>query len=356
MKVLTVVGARPQFVKAAAVSRHLAGPHEECLVHTGQHYDDEMSAVFFEELGIAEPAYDLGVGSDTHARQTATMMTRLDEIVVSEAPDTVLVYGDTNSTLAAALVAAKREPSVTHVEAGLRSHNWRMPEEVNRVLTDHCSDLLFAPSESAVDTLGREGITRGVHDVGDVMYDAVLRVSERLPDRPAVLDDFGVTEPYVVATVHRPRNTDDPSRLAAIVEGLASVPYPVVFPAHPRTEDALREYGLWERATGGLVVTGPLGYLEFVGLLAGATRVLTDSGGVQKEAFYLGTPCVTVREETEWHETVEAGWNRLIAPDPEAIRSELAGFDPPSTKPSLYGDGTAAERIVEILEAEVGDR
>jgi UDP-N-acetylglucosamine 2-epimerase (non-hydrolysing) len=354
MKVLTVVGARPQFVKAYAVSAHLADAHEEVLVHTGQHYDEELSGVFFEELGLAEPAYDLGVGSDTHAAQTAAMMERLDPIVEAEAPDTVLVYGDTNSTLAAALVAAKRDPAVTHVEAGLRSGNWRMPEEVNRVLTDHCSELLFAPSESAVDTLRREGITGGVHEVGDVMYDAVLRVRERLLDRPAVLDEVGVRAPYVVATIHRPRNTDDPDRLAAIVEGLASVSYPVVLPVHPRTEAALREHDLWAFATDRLAVVDPLGYIDFVGLVAGATRVLTDSGGVQKEAFYLGTPCVTVREETEWHETVDAGWNVLVPADRRWICTELTRFDPPPEKPSLYGDGTASERLVEILASEVG--
>ena len=354
MKVLTVVGARPQFVKAYAVSAQLDGIHEEVLVHTGQHYDEELSAVFFDELGIGEPAYNLGIGSDTHAAQTAAVMERLDPIVEAEEPDTVLVYGDTNSTLAAALVAVKRDPTVTHVEAGLRSGNWRMPEEVNRVVTDHCSDLLFAPSASAVSTLAGEGITEGVHEVGDVMYDAVLRVSERLLDRPAVLDEVGVSAPYVVATVHRPRNTDDRERLTAIVEGLASVDYPVVFPVHPRTEAALREYGLWEFATERLAVVEPLGYIEFVGLVGGATRVLTDSGGVQKEAFYLGTPCVTVREETEWHETVECGWNVLVPPDPRWIRTELTRFDPPPVKPSLYGDGHASERIVEVLESTLG--
>jgi len=353
MKVLTVVGARPQFVKAAAVSGRLPHDYEECLVHTGQHYDDDLSAVFFEELGIPDPAYNLGVGSDTHARQTAEMIRRLDPVVAAESPDTVLVYGDTNSTLAAALVAAKRDTTVTHVEAGLRSGNWLMPEEVNRVLTDHCSDLLFAPSDAAVSTLRREGISGSVHNVGDVMYDAVLDVRDRLPDRPAFLDDLGVEGTYAVATVHRPRNTDDLTRLRAIVDALAELSMSVVFPVHPRTERALREAGLWTFATDELAVVDPLGYLDFVGLVNAAARVLTDSGGVQKEAFYLGTPCVTVREETEWHETVESGWNVLAPPDADRIRRELERLDPMPPRPSLYGDGTAAERIVDVLSTKI---
>jgi UDP-N-acetylglucosamine 2-epimerase (non-hydrolysing) len=348
MKVLTVVGARPQFIKAAPVSAALAADHTERLVHTGQHYDEELSAVFFEELGVPTPAYNLGVGSGSHASQTGEMMTRLDSIVASEAPDTVLVYGDTNSTLAAALVAAKHETTVTHVEAGLRSGNWRMPEEVNRVVTDHCSDLLLTPSESAVERLSLEGITDGVYNVGDVMYDAVLAVKGRL-DRPSVLEERGISGPYVVATVHRPRNTGAPDRLAAIVEGLASLSHPVVFPVHPRTESALREYGLWEVADEALTLVDPLSYVAFVGLLDSATCVVTDSGGVQKEAFYLGTPCVTVREETEWHETVDCGWNVLCPPDADVLRETVETFDVPSSKPSLYGDGDASGRVAERL-------
>jgi UDP-N-acetylglucosamine 2-epimerase (non-hydrolysing) len=350
MKVLSIVGARPQFVKALPLSQAVRREHEEVLVHTGQHYDRELSAVFFEELDLPEPEYELGVGSGSHAAQTATMMTELDRVVTAERPDVVLVYGDTNSTLAGALVAAKREPTLAHVEAGLRSHNWSMPEEVNRVLTDHCADLLFAPSERARTSLQSEGVTDGVHVVGDVMYDALLRIEPHALERSHVLSELGLTEhEYVLATVHRAGNTDDPERLEGIVAGLAGAPRPVVLPAHPRTVEALREYGLWERATDALEIIDPVGYLDFIRLLSGAERVATDSGGVQKEAFYLDTPCVTLREETEWVETVECGWNSLVGADERAIGRALSREFERPPKPRLYGDGTAAAAIVDVI-------
>jgi len=360
VRVCSVVGARPQFVKAAPVSTALAnadGDHEEILVHTGQHYDDALSSVFFDELDVPEPAYHLGVGSDSHAAQTAAMMRGIDDVLDVESPDVVLVYGDTNSTLAAALVAAKCDPALAHVEAGLRSDNWSMPEEVNRVLTDHCSDLLFAPAANAAENLRADGISDGVVVTGDVMYDAVLAVRERAMETSPVLDDLAVTDgKFVLATVHRAANTDDPDRLAAILDGLAAVPERVVLPAHPRTANALRECGLYERAASELTLTDPFGYLDFLRLLDGASRVATDSGGVQKEAFYLDTPCVTLRDETEWVETVDAGWNVLVGADAARIEAALTGPVERPPKPALYGGGDAAERTVDALETHVPAR
>ncbi|AFK21354.1 UDP-N-acetylglucosamine 2-epimerase (non-hydrolyzing) (plasmid) [Haloferax mediterranei ATCC 33500] len=352
LKILSVVGARPQFIKAFPVSDALRREHDEVLVHTGQHYDESLSDVFFDELDMPEPDYNLGVGSGTHAAQTAEMMERLDTVIADEDPDVVLVYGDTNSTLAAALVAAKRTPQLAHVEAGLRSHNWEMPEEVNRVLTDHCSDFLFAPSESAAATLESEGIHDGVYVTGDVQYDAVLRVRSTARERSEVLNDHGLHEgEYILATVHRAANTDDLSRLGAIVNGLAEAPKPVFFPVHPRTETVLHDSGLWPQLADNenVLLIDPVGYLDFIRLLDGAERVVTDSGGVQKEAFYLDTRCITLRDETEWTETVDTGWNVLVGADPDAIRTALQSTESLPEKPSLYGEGAAAERIADVL-------
>lgn len=351
MRVCSIVGARPQFVKAAVVSRKLRDVGEEILVHTGQHYDEELSDVFFDELDIPQPEYNLGVESDTHGRQTAAMIARLEPVVEEEDPDALLLYGDTNSTLAGAIVGSKRDLLVAHVEAGLRSENRSMPEEINRILTDHAADYCFAPSEEAVANLAAEGVTDGVHLTGDVMYDAILDARERSRRQSTILDDLGLEErEFVLATVHRASNTDDRANLAAIVDGLAASPRPVVFPAHPRTVASLREYGLWERATERLEVIEPQGYLDFVRLLDAAERVATDSGGVQKEAFFLGTRCLTLREETEWVETVDCGWNRLVGPDEDVIREGLREDWEPTSNPHPYGDGTAGERIVQLLQ------
>jgi UDP-N-acetylglucosamine 2-epimerase (non-hydrolysing) len=320
VRICSVVGARPQFVKAFPVSRRLRTAHEEVLIHTGQHYDEALSGVFFEELDIPEPDYNLGVGSGDHAPQTAEMMRLLDEVIAEEAPDVVLVYGDTNSTLAAALVAAKREPTLAHVEAGLRSDRWSMPEEVNRVLTDHCSELLLAPAENAAENLRGDGIRGEVVVTGDVMYDAVLAVRDRALDGSKPLPVSGIRpDEYVLATVHRASNTDDPDRLAGILDGLAGIDSPVVLPLHPRTEAALREHGLYDRAAERLRLVEPVGYVDFLQLLSNASKVATDSGGVQKEAFYLDTPCVTLRDTTEWTETVDAGWNELVGATTDRI-------------------------------------
>ena len=355
MKVLTVVGARPQFVKAFPVSERLGGRHDEVLVHTGQHYDEMLSSVFFEELAVPEPAYNLGVGSSNHAVQTARVMEGIDGVVEREAPDAMVVYGDTNSTLGAGLVAAKRGLRLVHVEAGVRSGDWSMPEEVNRVLVDECADLLCAPTDRAAERLRAAGVRGEVAVTGDVMYDALLAVADRALAGSTAVEDLGLAdERYVLATVHRAANTDSATNLERIFEGLGSVPERVVLPLHPRTEAALETHGLEAMAAEAVDLVDPVGYLDFVALLSGAERVATDSGGVQKEAFYLDRPCVTLRETTEWPETVESGWNTLVGTDPDAIRTALARPRPdPAAKPELYGGGEAAARVVAALERPV---
>jgi UDP-N-acetylglucosamine 2-epimerase (non-hydrolysing) len=351
VKVVSVVGARPQFVKAFPTSQALADHHEEVLVHTGQHYDEALSEVFFEELAIPTPDHQLAVGSGSHARQTAEMLSGVDAVVDSVDPDAVVVYGDTNSTLAGALSAAKRDATLVHVEAGLRSFDRAMPEEVNRVLTDHVSDVLCAPSAVAVENLAAEGLEDGVARTGDVMYDALLSVRDRALDRSTVLDEFGLRSgEFVLATVHRAGNADDPDRLAAILDGLATADDPVVFPAHPRTLDRLREFDLHEAAGERLRLVEPVGYLDFLRLVDEARVVATDSGGVQKEAFYLDTPCVTLRDRTEWAETVDAGGNVLVGADADRIDRARPPPPPARRDRAPYGDGHAARRIVDALE------
>jgi UDP-N-acetylglucosamine 2-epimerase len=355
MKVVSVVGARPQFIKAAPVSRALRRRNDEVLVHTGQHYDPNLSAAFFDELGIPEPDHNLGVGSGTHGAQTGTMLARIEEVLLKERPDRVLVYGDTNSTLAGALAAAKLGMCLAHVEAGLRSYRRTMPEEINRVVTDHLSDLLLCPAEGAAANLAREGITRGVHVVGDVMADALASARERLEKRPGVLDRFGLDkDDFYLATVHRAGNTADCDRLGDILAALQRLDRKVVFPMHPRTRAAIERFGLAAPAAP-VIVTEPLGYLDTVALESNARVILTDSGGIQKEACWLGVPCVTLREETEWTETVENGWNVLAGADPDRIVSAVRSARPPTGKKRLFGDGRAAERCVALMEEQVGD-
>ncbi|HOF97639.1 MAG TPA: UDP-N-acetylglucosamine 2-epimerase (non-hydrolyzing), partial [Methanoculleus sp.] len=313
MKIVSIVGARPQFIKCAPVSRELRKEHEEILVHTGQHYDHGMSAVFFEELAIPEPDYNLGIGSGTHGRQTGAMLGAIEDVLEKEEPEIVLVYGDTNSTLAGALAAAKMHVPVAHVEAGLRSFDRRMPEEVNRVLTDHASDILFCPTATAVRNLATEGVTEGVFLVGDVMVDAMNHNRAIAEERSRILEDAGVRPgEYLVVTVHRPSNTDSRENMAAIIGALGEAGVPVVFPVHPRTRKFLLGYDLLAAMPENIRITEPLGYLDMLRLMAHAKKILTDSGGVQKEAYMLGVPCITLRENTEWVETVEAGWNVLV--------------------------------------------
>jgi len=349
MKILSIVGARPQFVKCAPVSRELRKVHEEALVHTGQHYDYGLSEVFFRDLGIPAPDYHLEIGSGSHGVQTGRMLAAIEEVIGKEEPEIVLVYGDTNSTLAGALAAAKMHVPVAHVEAGLRSFDRRMPEEVNRVLTDHCSDLLFCPTATAVANLAAEGVTAGVHLTGDVMVDALQQNLPLAKERSTALIDLGLSpKGYFLATVHRASNTDDPAALRAIMDAFARLDAPVVFPVHPRTQKRLAGYGIAPAAN--VRIVEPLPYFDMLALLSGARAVLTDSGGVQKEAYILEVPCVTLRENTEWVETLEDGWNVLVGADADRIVAEAnAAGDARRGHSARFGDGHAAARIAAII-------
>ncbi len=351
MRVLSVVGARPQFVKLAPVADECARRGvQHVIVHTGQHYDPMLSDVFFRDLGIPDPDVHLGVGSDTHGRQTGTILAGMDEVLQQQRPDWVLVYGDTNSTLAGALSAVKMHLPVAHLEAGLRSFNRAMPEEHNRVLTDHAADLLLAPTQVAMDHLVAEGLRERSRLVGDVMVDVLLNVRDELTDTDAVLDDLGVRPAeFSLATIHRAENTDDPERLGAIVTGLQSVDHPVLLLAHPRLRAKAAEHGL-DLDGGSLTTRHPLPYPALVGAVAAARGVITDSGGLQKEAFALRTPCTTVRTETEWVETVQLGWNTLVPPGDSAALARAASRPaPPHTDAAPYGTGQAAAAVLDAL-------
>jgi len=345
--ILSVVGARPQFVKAAAVSKVLRKQHRELLVHTGQHYDANMSDVFFVELGIPEPDFHLGVGSGSHGEQTGAMLSGIERVIRETRPDMLLVYGDTNSTLAAALAAAKLHVPIAHVEAGLRSFDKKMPEEINRILTDHVSTWLFCPSDVAIGNLAAEGISRGVFDVGDVMCDVVRQVSSK--GNTEVLDRLDLRrDEYVLVTIHRAENTDTPARLRAIMTALGTHEGTVVFPVHPRTRSALLSLTDWSPAPN-IVMLEPLGYIDMIAMQQHARVIVTDSGGVQKEAYWLSVPCLTLRDQTEWTETVDVGWNRLLRADVEEISAAIAAVSRPSAHPPLYGDGQASRKISDIL-------
>lgn len=345
---ITIVGARPQFIKAAAVSPLLRQAAVEVIVHTGQHYDSNMSDVFFRELELAEPDYNLGIGSGTHGAQTGRMLEAVERVMVEEKPDWVLVYGDTNSTLAGALAAAKLGIPVAHVEAGLRSFNMEMPEEINRVVTDHLSRLLFAPTKTAMGNLAREGLAKRAILVGDVMADILFRIRPRLRNAHERLHGWGVQAGnYVLLTLHRPSNVDDAERLHSIIGDIARIEEPVLFPVHPRTRDRIRQFGL-EGIVGcpPFRCVAPLGYHEMLIAEANARVVVTDSGGVQKEAYLLSVPCVTLRQETEWVETVETGWNRLVGTVGDALVTAIQERHMLDDHPDIFGDGHAAERVV----------
>jgi len=351
-KIVTIVGARPQFIKVAPVSRELRKSYNEILVNTGQHYDYKMAGIFFEELSIPKPDYDLGVGSASHGKQTGEMLTKIEEVLLKEQPDAVLVYGDTNSTVAGALAASKLHIPVFHVEAGLRSFNKKMPEEINRILTDHISEILFAPTSTAIHNLEQEGIISGVFNVGDVMYDAVVYYSELAAEKYQ-LSSFDVKEKeYILATIHRAENTDDPERLNGIFEALAKLEDIVLLPLHPRTENKLKEFG-FDHVLGSenIKIVTPVSYLEMVFLENHAKAVVTDSGGVQKEAYFAKVPCFTLRDQTEWVETVEVGWNTLVNPIQEDLASILSQWTPSEYNEHLYGNGKASVEIVKYIDS-----
>jgi len=353
VKIVSIVGARPQFIKVAAVSHKLRKGHREILVHTGQHYDYEMSGIFFDGLELPRPDRDLGVGSGSQGFQTGAMLKGIEDVLLAERPDFVLVYGDTNSTLAGALAASKLSIPVAHIEAGLRSFNRCMPEEINRVVADHLSELLLCPSDVAVSNLAAEGISKNVHLVGDVMLDVLNWAKERAAtaNRPAILDRLRLEkQAYLLATVHRRENTSEFAQLSSILNAFNSVNEPVVFPVHPGTRKVITERGF--HAAPHVRLLEPVGYLDMVALVGSARLVMTDSGGLQKEAYWLGAPCLTLRNETEWVETVEAGWNLLVGSDAVKIVDAVHSFAPPDSRPALYGDGAAADRCVELI----GDR
>lgn len=361
-KIVTIVGARPQFIKASAVSAAIAraGDITELIVHTGQHYDVSMSDVFFEELGIPKPAFHLGIGSGSHGAQTGDMLKAIEGVLLSESPDAVLVYGDTNSTLAGALAAVKLHISIAHVEAGLRSFNARMPEEINRVLTDRVSSLLFCPTVVATEHLRKEGIITGVRHVGDVMFDVALRTAQKADAQSGFRDRALPDKGFVLATLHRAENTDDPKRLRAIIDALSAIAQhcPVLFPVHPRTRKAMTAAGISHGND--LRLIDPVGFVDMVWLERHARLIVTDSGGVQKEAYFHRTPCVTVRTETEWTETVDAGWNCLADPnDADSIRrasDAMLSAGVRRTEIAEYGTGDAAERIVTALSEFLRDQ
>jgi UDP-N-acetylglucosamine 2-epimerase (non-hydrolysing)/UDP-GlcNAc3NAcA epimerase len=352
MKVVTVIGNRPQFIKAAAVSPRLRSEHQEILVHTGQHFDDSLSAVFFAELGLPAPDRQLGIALGSSSSQTSRMLAALEPVLATEAPDAVLVYGDTNSTLAGALAGAQARVPVAHVEAGMRSFDRTMPEELNRVLTDHASALLLCSTEVAVDNLRREAVAGRVQLVGDVMVDVAMAIQPQARERPDLVEARGLRPgEYLLATAHRAGNVDDPARLHRLVEVLTGLPLPVVLPLHPRTAARLQAAGLTERlaSSPGVVLTDPLGYVELTALLCHARAAITDSGGLQKEAYLAGIPCITLRPNTEWTETVELGWNALVDLDLDRVLAALQRPVPPAPPPPVYGDGHAGERVVTAL-------
>ena len=350
MKIISIVGARPQFVKAAPLSKELRKNFREILLHTGQHYDHNMSPIFFKELSIPKPDYNLGIGSGSHGEQTGKMLGAIEKILLKEAPDLVLVYGDTNSTLAGALAAAKLHIPIAHVEAGLRSYNRKMPEEINRVVVDHLSDLLFCPTETAVSNLKLEGITRGVFNTGDIMLDSLSSSLKAAQRQSRILEKLNLKpKTYLYATVHRPENTDNRRNLKNILDAFGGSGKTIVFPVHPRTKAAIKNLKFKIKNLPNVKFIDPVGYLDSLQLQVNAKKVLTDSGGIQKEAYVLKVPCITLRTETEWKETVKDGWNVVVGASKEKISDSIKNFSPKGKQNNYFGTGDSVSKIVKII-------
>jgi UDP-N-acetylglucosamine 2-epimerase (non-hydrolysing) len=350
MKIISIVGARPQFIKEYVVAKAIRNFFDYVLVHTGQHYDFEMSQIFFDQLGISEPDYNLGLGSASQGEQTGKMLINIEIVLKKEKPDLVLVYGDTNSTLAGALSSAKLLIPVGHIEAGLRSYDRTMPEEINRILTDHASQLLFVPTKTAKNILKQEGITKGVHLTGDVMYDALL-FNLKIAEKSTILQQLDVKpKEYFLTTIHRPSNTNTVKNLSSILAALSAIDEKVIFPLHPRTARCIDAYGLKKKIGKNIIMIKPVGYFDFIWLEKNAKKILTDSGGIQKEAYLLKVPCITLRENTEWVETIEDHWNILTGADRKKILDAIKNFEPKQKQRNLFGDGHASEKIALIVK------
>lgn len=348
MKIVSIIGARPQFIKATAISQLLRKYCQEIIIHTGQHYDDNMSKIFFEELEIPQAQINLGIGGGSHAEQTGQMMIEIERILSEEKPGWVIVYGDTNSTLAGSLAATKLNIPVAHVESGLRSYNRSMPEEINRIICDHISQLLFCPTKKAVEILRKEGIIKGVHWSGDVMYDVLLNFLPHARNNSQIVEHLGLKgKRYALTTIHRAGNTDDIQRLDTLFSILGKAKLQIVLPIHPRTRNIIEKYAL--QLADNILLINPVGYLDMLKLEAEAEYILTDSGGVQKEAYWLGKRCITLRDETEWSETVEAGWNILGGVNEDIILKALSEWKPHGERLPFFGDGHAAKNIVDVL-------
>jgi UDP-N-acetylglucosamine 2-epimerase len=353
MKIVSIVGARPQFIKCAALTQELRTEHNEIIVHTGQHYDFDLSGVFFDELNIPKPDYNLGVGSGTHGYQIGQMLMAIEEVLLKEEPELTLVYGDTNTTLAGALAASKLHIPLGHVEAGLRYLDRSMPEEINRILTDHCSDLLFCPTKTSVNNLYKENISHGVYLTGDVMVDILLRQKE-IAEKSNVLQALGLkSKQYLVITVHRAGNTDNRENLQSIVNALCQIDQTMVFPLHPRTGGVLKRYGFYDKLKGNrrIKIVKPLAYFDFLKLMNHAQKILTDSGGIQKEAYVLKVPCITLLETTGWDETIEDGWNVLVGVNTDKIVNMARDFEPRGEQREDFGGGEACKNIRNAIDS-----
>jgi len=350
MKIVSIVGTRPQFIKLSPLSKELRKKHNEIIVHTGQHYDYNLSKLFFEELEIPKPDYNLEVGSGNHGKQTGLMLIRIEEVLKKENPDLIIVFGDTNSTLAGALAATKLHIKVAHVEAGMRNFDRNKPEEVNRILTDHIADLLFTPTEAAVINLKNEGISRGVFAVGDVTYDAFEKNLKVAESKSNILQKLSLNhKEYIISTIHKQKNTNNKDRLTNIINGLTSIHDKIVFPIHPRTKKFLKTYKIWDTVVNSnIILTEPLGYLDFIKLMKYSKKIITDSGGIQREAYILKVPCITLRE-TEWVETVRDGWNIIVDTDARAINNAILNFIPQKKQNKIFGRGDACRKISLIL-------